>query len=127
MPVKDPNGYYTNNGWTNPVQNLVEGGKRNAQTDRLYQQASLVIEPIKNWITHVEFNYSIMNSSVKETSIPTYNHDVEGNLIDTHGTSYLYQDQTKENYLNLNIYSEYSQSFNNAHNAKLCLASRQKI
>ena len=105
MPVKDPNGYYTNNGWTNPVQNLVEGGKRNAQTDRLYQQASLVIEPIKNWITHVEFNYSIMNSSVKETSIPTYNHDVEGNLIDTHGTSYLYQDQTKENYLNLNIYS----------------------
>lgn len=68
-----------------------------------------------------------MNSSVKETSIPTYNHDVEGNLIDTHGTSYLYQDQTKENYLNLNIYSEYSQSFNNAHNAKLCLASRQKI
>ena len=39
MPVKDPNGYYTNNGWTNPVQNLVEGGKRNAQTDRLYQQA----------------------------------------------------------------------------------------
>lgn len=26
MPVKDPNGYYTNNGWTNPVQNLVEGG-----------------------------------------------------------------------------------------------------
>lgn len=121
MPVKDPNGYYTNNGWTNPVQNLVEGGKRNAQTDRLYQQASLVIEPIKNWITHVEFNYSIMNSSVKETSIPTYNHDVEGNLIDTHGTSYLYQDQTKENYLNLNIYSEYSQSFNNAHNAKVML------
>ena len=121
MPVKDPNGYYTNNGWTNPVQNLVEGGKRNAQTDRLYQQASLVIEPIKNWITHVEFNYSIMNSSVKETSIPTYNHDVEGNLIDTHGTSYLYQDQTKENYLNLNIYSEYSQSFNNTHNAKVML------
>ena len=66
LPVKDPNGYYLDNGWTNPVQNLSEGGKRNAQTDRLYQQASLIIEPIKNWTTHVEFNYSIKNSSVKE-------------------------------------------------------------
>ena len=119
MPVKDPNGYYTNNGWTNPVQNLVEGGKRDAQTDRLYQQASLVIEPIKNWVTHVELNYSIMNGSVKETSIPTYNHDVAGNIIDTKGNSYLYQEQTKENYLNLNIYSEYSHTFNKSHNAKI--------
>lgn len=63
LPVKDPNGYYLDNGWTNPVQNLSEGGKRNAQTDRLYQQASLIIEPIKNWTTHVEFNYSILNSA----------------------------------------------------------------
>ena len=77
LPVKDPNGYYLDNGWTNPVQNLFEGGKRNAQTDRLYQQASLIIEPIKNWTTHVEFNYSIKNSSVKETSLPVYNHDIE--------------------------------------------------
>ena len=48
LPVKDPNGYYLDNGWTNPVQNLFEGGKRNAQTDRLYQQASLIIEPINS-------------------------------------------------------------------------------
>ncbi len=113
LPVKDPNGYYLDNGWTNPVQNLSEGGKRNAQTDRLYQQASLIIEPIKNWTTHVEFNYSIKNSSVKETSLPVYNHDIEGNVINTNKDSYLYQDQTKENYLNLNIYSEYFHSFNN--------------
>ena len=119
LPVKDPNGYYLDNGWTNPVQNLFEGGKRNAQTDRLYQQASLIIEPIKNWTTHVEFNYSIKNSSVKETSLPVYNHDIEGNVINTNKDSYLYQDQTKENYLNLNIYSEYFHSFNNVHNTKI--------
>ena len=113
LPVKDPNGYYLDNGWTNPVQNLSEGGKRNAQTDRLYQQASLIIEPIKNWTTHVEFNYSIKNSSVKETSLPVYNHDIEGNVINTNKDSYLYQDQTKENYLNLNIYSEYFHSLKN--------------
>lgn len=119
LPVKDPNGYYLDNGWTNPVQNLFEGGKRNAQTDRLYQQASLIIEPIKNWTTHVEFNYSIKTSSVKETSLPVYNHDIEGNVINTNKDSYLYQDQTKENYLNLNIYSEYFHSFNNVHNTKI--------
>ena len=121
LPVKDPNGYYLDNGWTNPVQNLSEGGKRNAQTDRLYQQASLIIEPIKNWTTHVEFNYSIKNSSVKETSLPVYNHDIEGNVINTNKDSYLYQEQTKENYLNLNIYSEYFHSFNNVHNTKIML------
>lgn len=121
MPVKDPNGFYTNNGWTNPVQNLADGGDRDLQTDRFYQQAALIVEPIKNWITHIELNYSIMNSTVKELSIPVYNHDVNGNIIDTHDTSYLYQDQTKENYLNLNVYSEYSRSFADRHNAKLML------
>ena len=37
---------------------LAVGGERDVQTDKVYHQASLVFEPVKNWITNVEFNYS---------------------------------------------------------------------
>lgn len=120
LPVYDANGYYFNNNTsTPPLMNLALGGNRTAQTDHQYYQSTFLIEPIKNWITHVELNYSISNGSVKETTLPAYNHDVNGNLIDTHGTSSLYQESEKENYLNLNIFSEYSHSFNNVHNFKI--------
>jgi TonB-linked SusC/RagA family outer membrane protein len=120
MPVYDENGYYHNGGTnTPPLMLLALGGDRKVQTDRQYHQAAFVIEPIKNWLTHVEFNYSIMNAATKETNLPVYNHDVEGKVINTNGTSSLYQDQTKENYLNLNIYSEYSHTFNEVHNFKV--------
>lgn len=101
--------------------NQAEGGDRKATTDRYYQQASLRIEPLKNWITNVELNYSIYNAFTKETSLPTYNHDVKGNVINTNGTSSLYQDYTKDNFLNINIFSEYSQSFKEYHNAKIMI------
>lgn len=121
LPVYDPNGFYYDNGVANgnPAQNMAEGGDRNATVDRHYYQGALILEPIKNWITHVELNYSIMNSNVKELSLPKYNHDVNGNLIDTKKDSYLYQDHKKENYLNLNIYTEYSHSFLENHNMKI--------
>ena len=121
LPVYDENGYYTNNGAYNPLMNQAEGGDRKATTDRYYQQASLRIEPLKNWITNVELNYSIYNAFTKETSLPTYNHDVKGNVINTNGTSSLYQDYTKDNFLNINIFSEYSQSFKEYHNAKIMI------
>lgn len=121
MPVYDENGFFFNNNATNPLMNQAEGGEYKVQTNRLYQQAALVIEPIKNWITHIEFNFSTKNYSVKEISLPTYNHDVAGNIIDTQGTSSLKQEETKENFMNLNVYSEYARSFKDAHNLKVML------
>lgn len=121
LPVKDPNGYYYGNGndGGNPAMAMALGGDRSSITDRHYYQGAMIIEPIKNWITHVELNYSIMNYNLRETSLPRYDHDVEGNPIDTKKNSYLYQENKKENYLNLNIYTEYSRSFIDAHNLKV--------
>lgn len=119
LPVYDPNGYYHNSNADTPAMQLALGGDRNARTDRLYHQAALLIEPIKNWITHVEFNYSTMNAKVDEVELPYYNHDVDGNVVDTNGTSSLYGERKEENYLNLNVFSEYSHSFNDAHNLKV--------
>ena len=121
LPVYDPNGYYYGNGsdGANPAMAMALGGNRSSVTDRHYYQGALIIEPIKNWISNVQLNYSIMNYDLKETSLPRYDHDVKGNLIDTKKDSYLYQERNKENYLNLNIYTEYSRSFMDAHNFKI--------
>lgn len=119
LSVYDENGYYfDNNGGGIPGQ-LALGGDRNWQSDRLYHQAALIFEPIKNWVTHVEFNYSTLDSDTREISLPVYNHDVNGNIIDTKGTSSLYQDYKKENYANWNIYSNYSLTLNDDHNFKV--------
>ena len=89
------------------------------QTDKVYHQASLVFEPVKNWITNVEFNYSTNSIDTRETGLPYYNHDVSGNIVDTQGTSSLYQDYKKESYMNWNIYSTYSLAINDDHNFKV--------
>jgi tonB-linked outer membrane protein, susC/ragA family len=115
QPVKDPNGYW----WHPNLVRFVNGGERKTQTDRIYQQAAFVFEPIKNWITKAEFNYSIINGNVKQYILPAYQHDAQGNEINKNTTSTLYKDDTKENYWNLNIFSEYSRLFNESHQFKI--------
>ncbi|MCI1647701.1 MAG: SusC/RagA family TonB-linked outer membrane protein, partial [Bacteroides sp.] len=117
LPVYDENGYLYSS--PTPALGLVEGGKTTTQTDQYYHQGALIMEPIKNWKTHFEFNYSTYSYDNRQVSLPTYNHDVAGNVVDTKGTSSLYQEHKKENYMNINVYSEYSRSFNEAHNFKV--------
>ena len=115
IPMYDPNG---NIFGYNAVE-LEQGGQRDVQTDRHYYQAALIFEPIKNWITNVEFNYSIMNQKVKETTLPSYQLGPTGTELYREKDSGLYQEDKKENYLNLNIYSEYAHTFDEAHNLKI--------
>ncbi len=119
LPVYDENGFYHNSNADTPAMSLANGGVRNVQTDKVYQQGALIFEPIKNWVTNVEFNYSTNTVDTRQTSLPYYNHDVAGNVIDTKGTSSLYQDFTKENYMNWNIYSTYSLTVADVHNFKV--------
>ena len=132
LPVYDENGFYHNSNADTPAMQLELGGVRGTQNDRLYQQGAFIIEPIKNWITHVEFNYSTNTTDVRETSLPYYNHDVNGNVIDTKGTSSLYQSFSKENFANWNIYSNYSFTLDDVHNFKTMVGfqseeNRQKV
>lgn len=119
LPVYDENGFYHNSNAGTPAMQLELGGERNVQTDKIYHQAAIVIEPIKNWRTHAEFNYSTSTWNTHETSLPRYNHDVSGKIVDTKETTSLYQDNKKENYLNLNLYSDYSLTLNDSHNLKV--------
>lgn len=111
--------FHFNGNADTPAMSLALGGERDVQTDKVYHQASLVFEPVKNWITNVEFNYSTNSIDTRETGLPYYNHDVSGNIVDTQGTSSLYQDYKKESYMNWNIYSTYSLAINDDHNFKV--------
>lgn len=101
-----------------PALGLRDGGRDKTQTDNIYQQASLILEPVKNWITHVDFNYRIMSANRHWDKQYLYNHDVHGNPYVYDSSSNVHEDQLKENYMNINAYTEYSHSLESGHNFK---------
>lgn len=116
LPLYDPNGYLYSS--PSPVLGLETGGSDRKQTDNIYQQFSLILEPIKNWITHIDFNYRINSASRHWDSQQTFNHDVKGNPYVYSAGSNVHEDYLRENYLNLNAFSEYSFSLAD-HNFKV--------
>lgn len=116
IPIYDANGYIR--GELFPA--LRDGGQHKTTTDEMYYQAGLTIEPVKNWITRAELNYSLTNINLREVSINVAKeHDTAGNAILSDPSSSLLQAQTKDKYLNFNAYTEYSKSFNETHNFKI--------
>lgn len=114
LPLYDPNGYYYDA--PSPALGLAEGGVDKTQTDNSYHQIGLVVEPVKNWITHVDFNYRIQSANRHWDSQMRYNHDVNGNPYVYSNSSNVHEDYYKENYYNFNVYTEYTHTFNKVHN-----------
>lgn len=119
LPLYDPNGYLYSS--PSPALGLATGGMSNKQTDNLNQQVSLILEPLKNWVTRVDFNYGIKQATNHWDLQKTYNHDVAGNPVVSTNESNVHEDQLKENYLNLNVVSDYSFSIKERHNFKVML------
>ncbi len=117
LPVYDDNGYYYPA--NSPMLGIIEGGRTNAQTDNFNNHGSLVMEPVKNWVTTVEFNYNINTYTKNAVSLKTYIHDVAGNPMVKRETSYVSNDYNKNNFLNLNVYSSYNFSLDHVHNFKI--------
>lgn len=53
----DPNGYPFS-----LVRPILYGGDSNSQTDWLYQQFQMVVEPIKDWKFFGELNYKVIDN-----------------------------------------------------------------
>lgn len=116
LPLYDSNGYlYSSPSW---ALGLKDGGRNKTQTDHLYQQAALILEPIKNWTTHLNFNYRTKSAENHEDKLYVYNHDIYGNPYPFRPESYVSENLTKENYMNISAYSEYSHVLNESHNLK---------
>ncbi len=115
LPLYDPNGYLYSS--PSPALGMSTGGSDRKETDNNYHQLGLILEPIKDWITHIELNYHVQAADRHWDTQLTYNHDVNGNPY-TYGNteSNVHEDHYKENFMNLNIYSEYDKSFAEKHN-----------
>lgn len=125
LPLYDPNGYLYSS--PSPALGLATGGRDYTQTDNIYQQASLILEPVKNWITHIDFNYRIMSANRHWDSQQTFNHDVDGNPV-IYGTgSNVHEELHKENYMNLNAYTEYSYNLESGHNFKAMVGFQSEM
>ena len=99
---------------------LSEAGASNRSDKWLYQQYQLVIEPIKNWKTFVDFNYRNKASETTNELRQSYNIGVDNKTqYPVSRESYVKETRYSENYINLNVYSEYSHTFNQAHNLKV--------
>lgn len=109
QPVLDPNGHYQ----TELPKQLMFGGNNKNQTDWMYQQLQLEIEPIKNWRTFVEVNYKTINLMADEirNKMPVY--DVEGSVYYNPGDkSSINTYSERTNFFNMNIYTEYTYVLN---------------
>ncbi len=127
LPIYDENGYFHNSNADTPAMALALGGDRRVITDQVYYQTGFVIKPVKNWETNIDFNYNTSNRGIKEVSLPVYNHDVSGNILNTNRTSSVYQASRKDDYMNMNVYSNYNLTLNDAHNFKFMAGFQSEL
>lgn len=113
VPQLDPNGHFYLSS-QRPNQ-MVNGGRTNNQLDNFNNRASLVLEPIKNWKTTVEFNYNISSSNSHAVQLKTYDYTVANEPYIRRTTDYVSNTYWKNNFLNLNAYSSYHFSLNDNH------------
>jgi TonB-linked SusC/RagA family outer membrane protein len=60
------------------VWNLKYGGNYKKQEDNIYNQLGIVLEPVKNWITTVDFNYRSIAYDTHTDYQKTYQYDING-------------------------------------------------
>ena len=118
LPLYDRNGHYFHGDDTS-VARLETGGKDTKQTDLLYLQTGFELEPVKNWLTHIDFNYRIKTETHHWDSYPIVNYDIYQNPYYRNSNSNVHEDLKKENYYNFNVRTEYSLSLNEDHNFHL--------
>ena len=116
FPLYDPNGYYYAGDKT-PYALLKDGGQSKTEADNTSHQLAFILEPIKNWKTHVELNYRIFDQDTHWDEQVVYAHDVNGNPYPSlRYDSQVHEDRLKDNYWNINIYTDYTYTFNEKHN-----------
>lgn len=115
IPAYDRNGnpFYSDN---TSVWALEYGGKDRTQTDNTYHQIGFTLEPIKNWLTNVDFNYRIRSANRHWDKQPYINYDLDGAPYYRDATTHVHEDYQKNNYYNFNVRSEYSFSLEDKHN-----------
>ena len=130
VPAKDPNGHWTD---ASEIAQLLEGGRNIDQTDWLYQQGQLVINPRKGWNIVADANFRITTNNYHSDVTPSYSYDVAGNPFalavgyNSPGFTNVYEYNRKENFFTTNIYSDYEFKVNEDHRFKALLGFNSEL
>lgn len=145
-PLYLPNGEYHPKSL---VPAITEGGRELTKTQQFYNQANLIIEPIKDWMIHAELNSRIENNPYTRQFKPVYVTGPDGNpvpvlvfegvtpqhVIRPNGTfnvypqggeSYFEKAMTSVNYFSTNVYTDYSLDINSDHHFKFLLGMQSE-
>lgn len=132
LPKYDPYGNYV---FGNEIAHL-EQGRTETVNDELIQQLQLVITPIKGWNTYVELNYKTGTNYNHWHVLPAYGYDKDGNPFAaalqfgsfwSPGQSRISESSSKWNFFTPTIYSEYSNTINDAHNFKVMVGFQSEL
>ncbi len=114
IPIYDPNGNIFD--CPSPINGLANGGDDRSQTDRNYTQINLIFRPLKGWDIHAEFNYSVYSNLRHWDTQKLYGYDVEGNPFETSSDSHVHEEYKRENFFNINAYTNYDWQLNEKNN-----------
>jgi TonB-linked SusC/RagA family outer membrane protein len=121
LPLYDPNGYLFDS--PSPALPLRDGGKQNKIDDNLTQQLNFVFKLSQDWKVMWDFTYRTRNTFQHWELQTTYNHDVAGLPYVADSKSEVHEEAYKEDYVNSNIYTDYTKSFGK-HNFKALLGTQ---
>lgn len=123
VPTHDPNGYPVIESYIDKMEN---GGRYKTNSDRNEQQFALLITPVKGMNIHAEVNYRSTNNNTHQDVLQAYGWNCEGVAYprNPNGTgaaigTMVYEYNLRSNYVNPNIYGDYSFSLNEDNNFKL--------
>lgn len=116
LPLYDPNGYLFSA--PSPALGLQEGGRAKWETENIYQQFQLVIEPVRGWKIFGEYNFRSTNRLTSWDQQQLINHDANGEPYVYDGRSSVHNDMLKESFSNVNVYSDYTYVFDSGHTLK---------
>ena len=118
LPLYDRNGHYVyNSGNALALADNKVGGTDKTQTDNFYIQSAIELEPVRNWVTKVDFSYRVKNAN-RRWDVPAMEmYDINGQPYLIHDKqSHIHEDFGKNNYFNFSATSRYSFSINENHN-----------
>lgn len=123
LPLYDNNGNLYSDSW--PGRDFLQGGQYDKITDNLYQQVSLTVEPVKNWLVIGDFNYRLRSQDTKSYTLATYNCDIYGQPVGKDiATTSVSEQRYREDYILANFRTTYHISIDDAHNLSFLLGAQ---
>ena len=141
-----PNGDYSDESL---LPAILWGGRVNQKTRQLYNQANIIVEPIKDWKLHFELNSRTESNPYSRDFLPISYHLPDGTLeymkvlegvnakhvINSNGTfnvqpaageTYHENATTRINYFSTNIYTDYNLKLKGGHNFTFLLGEQSE-